>query len=235
MKLLPGRSWDDSIFRTATTSIPRVPSFASTAVTGVSLPGGRRRQHRLALTESPNGKPKIEVTTAWFNATFSNDTASSVLAGETLYGFDIRDPQAKSHRPSRGEFRALDWETGKELWSTKEVGHATAIVADNKLLLFSDRGELIVARAARESYQELARTKVFEDEICWTAPAMAKGRLLLRSPSRLVCIDLRRDPPASSQEPGAGGGRSAVGPLGFDGAGLAIGRRERILVRPAEW
>ena len=170
-------------------------------------------QHRLTLTESPSGKPKVEVTTAWFNATFSNDTASSVLAGETLYGFDIRDPQAKSHRPSRGEFRALDWETGKELWSTKEVGHATAIVADNKLLLFSDRGELIVARAARESCQELARTKVFEDEICSTAPAMAKGRLLLRSPSRLVCIDLRRDPPAASREPArvADVRRSAIG------------------------
>jgi outer membrane protein assembly factor BamB len=162
---------------------------------------GGATQHRLALTESVSGKPKVEVTTAWFNATFSNDTASSVLAGDTLYGFDIRDPQAKSHRPSRGEFRALDWETGKELWSTKAVGHATAIVADNKLLLFCDRGELILARAARESYQELARTKVFEDEICWTAPAMAKGRLLLRSPSRLVCIDLRRDPPDAAREP----------------------------------
>lgn len=166
---------------------------------------GGATQHRLGLTESVNGSPdgklKMEVTTAWLSAAFSNDTASSVLAGETLYGFDIRDPQAKSHRASRGEYRALDWDTGKELWSTKEVGHATTIVADQKLLLFSDQGELILARATRASYQELARTRVFEDEICWTAPALAKGRLLLRSPSRLVCIDLRRDPPASSREP----------------------------------
>lgn len=196
---------------------------------------GGATQHRLALTETPEGKAKIDVTTTWFNATFSNDTASSVLAGETLYGFDIRDPQAKSHRPSRGEYRALDWETGKELWSTKEAGHATTIVADNKLLLFSDQGELILARATRASYQELARTRVFEDEICWTAPALAKGRILLRSPSRLVCIDLRREPPKAAREPArmAEVRRSAnwvSSELGW----LLGGEREFLFDRPSE-
>lgn len=196
---------------------------------------GGATQHRLALTEMTDGKPKVDVTTAWFNATFSNDTASSVLAGETLYGFDIRDPQAKSHRTSRGEYRALDWETGKELWSTKEVGHATTIVADNKLLLFSDRGELILARAAREAYQELARTRVFEDEICWTAPALAQGRVLLRSPSRLVCIDLRRNPPADTRDSArVAEVRRSANWVSSELGWLLGGEREFLFDRPSE-
>ena len=120
----------------------------------------------------------------------SNDVASSILIDGRVYGFDLRDLQSKARRPSRGEFRCLDLGTGETLWSTDRVGHASVIHADGKLILFNDRGELLLVRPAADGYHELARTQVFEDEICWTAPTLHRRRLYLRSPTRAACIYL---------------------------------------------
>ena len=118
----------------------------------------------------------------------SNDVASSVLVGAYVYGFDLRDIQTSRHRPSRGEFRCLDFKTGDILWSSDRPGQATIVVADGKLLLFNDRGEVLLVRANPKRYEELARTEVFRGEICWTAPSLDHGRLYLRSPTRAVCL-----------------------------------------------
>lgn len=126
----------------------------------------------------------LKVEPRWESPQMSNDTASSLAVGDALFGFDMRDQQAKAHRPSRGTFRCLDISTGEILWSTKDVGHATAAAADGKLFLWTDDGQLILAAFSRDEYRELARVNVFEDEIIWTPPTLSKGRLFLRSPSR---------------------------------------------------
>jgi hypothetical protein len=118
----------------------------------------------------------------------SNDVASSVLVGDYLYGFDLFDVQTKPRRPSRGEFRCMDFKTGKILWSSDRTGQATIAAADKKLYLFNDRGEAILIRADPRGYQELARANVFPGEICWTAPCLHRSRLYLRSPTRAACL-----------------------------------------------
>ena len=123
-------------------------------------------------------------------AKMSNDVASSILIDGRVYGFDLREPQSKARRPSRGEFRCVDLASGEVLWSTDRVGHASVIHADGKLILFNDRGELLLARPAADGYHELARAQIFEGEICWTAPALHRGRLYLRSPTRAACVYL---------------------------------------------
>ncbi len=147
----------------------------------------------------------------------SNDIFSSVLYDGALFGFDLQEAQAKTHRTSRGIFRCLDFQSGKELWSvgngrlqrspsntnaddsaimsstpTNEslVGHATVLVADGKLILMNDLGELILARASREKYEELSRTRLLGGEICWTQPAISRLRLFVRNHSRAVCVYL---------------------------------------------
>jgi hypothetical protein len=120
----------------------------------------------------------------------SNDVASSVLVRGHVYGFDIQGAQTSPHRPSRGMFRCIDFKTGKTLWSSDRPGQATIAVADGKLLLFNDRGELLLVRANPQSYEELTRTEVFGGEVCWTAPSLHRGRVYLRSPTRVVCLYL---------------------------------------------
>ncbi len=118
----------------------------------------------------------------------SNDTASSVLVDGFVYGFDLREMQTSRHRPSRGVFQCIELKTGKVRWTSARPGHATVVVADRKLFLFNDKGELILARVNPNQYEELARTEIFRGEICWTAPSLHRGRLYLRSPTRAVCV-----------------------------------------------
>jgi len=144
----------------------------------------------------------------------SNDIFSSVLVEGAIYGFDVRDPQAKTHRSTRGVFRCIDFESGKELWAAgdgrpqrdnsvpvtvglNQPGHATVIAADGKLILFNDLGELILARISKERFEPLARTSVLGGEICWTQPALSRGRLFVRNHSRAACVYL--GDPASLQ------------------------------------
>lgn len=144
----------------------------------------------LRLPAEPSGRP----ARVWDAPKFSNDIASSVLYEERVYGFDLRDPQSRLNRPSRGEYRCLDFETGKILWSSDQVGHANVIVADGKLILFNDKGEVILARTGTDDYQELARAQIFDDEICWSPAALARGRLYLRTQTRAVCLYLGSKP-----------------------------------------
>jgi outer membrane protein assembly factor BamB len=141
--------------------------------------------------QPPGEEPsKISATRVWFSRKMSNDVASSVVVDGYVYGFDLRDIQSKAHRPSRGKFTCMELDTGNVLWTTDQPGHASLIVADGKLILFNDSGEVLLVRATSERYEEVARTQVFGDEICWTAPALDRGRLYLRTPSKAACLYL---------------------------------------------
>ena len=137
----------------------------------------------------------------------SNDVSSSVLVDGYLYGSDLAEAQTKAHRPSRGAFRCIDFLTGETMWSNGDakkrrgtdyaenaaqqlIGHANVIVADNKLILFNDLGDLILAKVDPREYVELARTPALGGEIVWTTPALDRGRLFLRNHSRAVCLYL---------------------------------------------
>jgi outer membrane protein assembly factor BamB len=135
-------------------------------------------------------QPDQEPTTIWASRGFSNDVASSVLVGGQVYGFDLQQLQASAHRTSRGVFRCVDFATGKLRWETDQVGHATVLVADGKLILLNDTGTLILARANPSAYEELARAKLFSGSICWAPPTLSYGRLFVRSPSRAMCVYL---------------------------------------------
>ncbi len=142
---------------------------------------------------------------AWNSPLMSNDILSSVLVDNALFGFDVRDAQAKSHRPTRGSFRCINFMDGVQNWATnvkrprrssstttdnrgKRIGHSSVLVADGKLVLLNDTGELILARASSVKYIELARALILGGEICWTQPILYRNRVYARNQSRIVCV-----------------------------------------------
>jgi outer membrane protein assembly factor BamB len=147
---------------------------------------GTRRVSEDQVEQS--GNEQCHPVSTWESLKLSNDVASSVLVDGRVYGFDLKDQQSRLDRPSRGEFRCIDFESGHVIWSTDQIGQANAIVADQKLLLFNDRGELILCKLGTDEYTELARTQVFRDEICWTYPALHEGCVYLRTQTRAACL-----------------------------------------------
>ena len=65
-------------------------------------------------------------------------------------------------------------------------------MAGDRLILLSDRGEMIVARADPGSYQEISREKVLDGGVCWTVPVISDARIYCRnSLGDIVCRDHR--------------------------------------------
>lgn len=169
---------------------------------------------------------KVASRRVWSSRQMSNDVASSLLLDGAVYGFDLREPQSKARRPSRGTFKCMDFRTGDVLWTTDRVGHASLIAADGKLILFNDSGEGLLARASREGYEELGRVKLFDGEICWTSPALDQGRLFLRTPTRAACLFVGRPEALDPTEAGAARRAAEVPqPVHADLSWLAGGER----------
>ena len=146
---------------------------------------------RLLKVPEPRADGKLsKIETVWNERILSNDIASSVLVDGHLFGFDLRDPQAKSHRGSRGQFRCIEFMTGKGSWATTETGHASVIVADGKLILLNDTGDLLLARVSSEKFDLLAKCSVLPGEIGWTPPMLHRRRLYVRNQTRAVCVYL---------------------------------------------
>jgi outer membrane protein assembly factor BamB len=158
---------------------------------------GGAEMYRLEAAEDPSS---LNAARVWSSRDFSNDILSSVLVDGFVYGFDIRDIQAKAHRPSKGRFKCLELITGKVRWASDGPGHANVLSADGKLMLFNDSGEIILTRQSPESYEELGRAEIFHGEICWTAPSLNDGRLFLRSPTHAACVFVGT-PGASTSRP----------------------------------
>lgn len=157
-------------------------------------------------TDADAPTDSLKLTTVWKERSLSNDVTSSVLVDGYLYGFDIFDAQSKTHRPSRGMFRCVDFLTGEVKWSIgsgrphredsstdseprePEVGQCGIVVADGKLIVLNELGELLLIRPNPNRYEELARTTVLGGELVWTPPILHRGRVYLRNHSQAVCV-----------------------------------------------
>ena len=85
----------------------------------------------------------------------------------------------------------LDMNTGDIKWTQKGLGNGTLLIANGKLIILGEQGELILAEASPTAYKELARAQIFGPN-CWTVPVLAGGLLYCRnSRGDAVCLDLR--------------------------------------------
>lgn len=130
---------------------------------------------------------RSRVRPVWRNTNMRNQFSSTVLWKQALYGFD------------ETTLRCLDFRTGEVMWSQPGFGKGTLMVADGKLIILSERGELTVARARPTRYEELARAQVLKGR-CWTVPVLANGRIYCRShEGNVVCVDVSGDARTSNK------------------------------------
>jgi len=114
----------------------------------------------------------------WNTKNMRNHFASSVLWQGHLYGVD------------ENQLRCLVFDTGEVKWTDKVSGKGSLILADGKLIVLSERGELLVANASPEGFKPIARAQVIGGK-CWTAPTLANGKIYCRTgPGDVVCVDV---------------------------------------------
>ena len=114
----------------------------------------------------------------WENKNLRNHMASSILWEGHLYGVD------------ENQLRCVEFATGQVKWTDKVSGKGSLIMADGKLIVLSERGELLVANPSPAGFKPIARAQVVGDK-CWAAPTLANGKIYVRrGPGDLVCVDV---------------------------------------------
>ena len=108
-----------------------------------------------------------------------NHVNSCVYWRGFIYGFD------------ESELRCLDAKTGAMTWSDRSMGKGSLIVADETLIIFSDKGELVLAKADSHSFQRLAAAMLLPGRSTWSLPALANGKIFLRNTETIEAYDLK--------------------------------------------
>jgi len=136
------------------------------------------------------GTPKTSISSA---------NASPLFDGEAIYGIDANDSALVAVNPA----------TGERFWQSKEptLGkdgrgrHSTTFIVrqgkSDRYWLFSEQGDLILARLRAAGYEELGRQRILEPtgeafgrSVVWSHPAFAERAVFARNDKEIVCVDL---------------------------------------------
>ena len=103
--------------------------------------------------------------------------ALPVLHDGHLYGFS-------------GQFlTCVKADTGEKVWKSRPPGGRGLILVDDRLVIFGGKGEVVVAAASPEGYQELARVQALEGN-AYTWPSFAGGRIFVRNLEEIAAIEV---------------------------------------------
>jgi outer membrane protein assembly factor BamB len=118
----------------------------------------------------------------WRNKAIRAHFNTPVLWNGHIYGVD--------GNAGSGSVVCLDFKTGAEKWRQDGIGCGSLMLADDKLIVLGETGELIVCKAQPTRFESLASAKVLDGR-CWVVPVLANAKLYCRNnQGSLVCLDL---------------------------------------------
>ncbi len=134
-----------------------------------------------ALLRIERQSGRAAATEVYFNRDMRNHYSSSVLVGDTVYGY------------SSAILTAMKFATGEVAWRDRSVGKGSVAYADGHLYCLGENGAIALVEATPAAYREKSRFEIRRGEYpTWTPPVIANGRLYLREQDNLYCYDIRR-------------------------------------------
>lgn len=130
------------------------------------------------MAQLQEGEGGVKIEELWQNAEMNNHFNSSVVSGGYLYGFD------------NNILKCVAVEDGERMWAKRGFGEGSLILADGHLIILTERGQLVQAKATSEGFEEEGRFQAIEGK-SWTAPALAGGKLYIRNLKQMMSLDLR--------------------------------------------
>lgn len=167
--------WETDYFVNATTPVVSGDSVFITSGYGM---GGE------LLRASKNG-----VKVLWKNDAMASQHSDLVKIGNYIYGYSGESTQNKGH------FKCIEFSSGKEIWSTGEIGWGTFAFADGHAICMDLKANVYLVNLIPGKFHKAGEMlKVFPDikNFAWTSPVIANGKLYLRNMQSLICFDLRK-------------------------------------------
>jgi outer membrane protein assembly factor BamB len=121
-----------------------------------------------------------EAKKVWENKVMSMQINCPIVRDGYAYGFD------------ENIFKCLKLADGSQQWQDKGLGKGSLMAsADGRLMIMSEKGELVIARADPQKFDVLARAQILPQTKCWTSPVLANGRIYARNAAGdFVCVDV---------------------------------------------
>jgi len=119
---------------------------------------------------------------------------TAYMAGDYVYGVD-----------SYGQFRCIRADNGRRVWEdltvTNQARWSTVHMIRNgeRMWIFNERGDLIIARLSPKGFHEIGRAKLIEptsgpsrqrSRVCWAHPAFAGRCVFARNDREIICVNL---------------------------------------------
>jgi outer membrane protein assembly factor BamB len=120
--------------------------------------------------------------------------STPMMLGDYVYGVD-----------SYGELRCLKADTGDRVWedltatNPNRWSNIHMVRNRDRIWMFNEQGELIIARLSPAGFHEISRAKLIEPTrvqlnrqggVCWAHPAYADRHVFARNDKELVCASL---------------------------------------------
>jgi len=132
------------------------------------------------------GSARITITAAkpakvWDNKAICTRTNCSVFWKGYIYGFE-----------ESSKLKCIDFNDGSVKWSEEGLGTGALMMsADGRMIITSDKGELVIAQASPNGFKAVARAQILPRSKCWTTPTLANGKIYARNANGdMVCVDV---------------------------------------------
>lgn len=153
---------------------PNTPIFQDQAI--LSLSGYGTGCVKLALSKDGSSVSKV-----WSTTKMDNQMGGAMIVDGYVY--------ASGHK-SRGWF-CLDWKTGEEKWNSNELLDGVIIMAADKFILYTERGDLVLAKPNPEKLDIISKTKVeLGNDMHWAHPVVHNGILYVRHGNSLIAYKI---------------------------------------------
>jgi outer membrane protein assembly factor BamB len=116
----------------------------------------------------------------WFSSKMKLHHGNALLIGENIYA---------SSGSGTAFFMGLKLETGDVLFRERGFKKATALYADEKLILLDEDGQLALAKLTPDGINILSRCEIAEP-YAWAAPTLTGTTLYVRDRRHILALDL---------------------------------------------
>lgn len=171
-------SWSHSVLSPSPVAVASDKIFLTAGYGGGSMMLGLKKE---------NGEFKAEPIFELEKTTFGCEQQTPIFYQDHLFAVLPKDAGAL-----REQFVCMDTD-GKIKWSsgkTERFGLGPFIMADGKIFILNDNGDLTMIRASIDGYEKLGVSEVVPGHDAWAPMALVDGKLLLRDSKLLVCLDV---------------------------------------------
>ncbi len=130
----------------------------------------------LRITKSdPDGA--FTVSQQWKTTRLKTKFSSPAIVGDYAYGLD------------EGRLACIDLATGDRVWKNEKFGFGQQLLFGDRLLVQTERGDVVVGRVSPEKFTEEGRLAALSS-MTWNTPAVAGRYLLVRNDREAICYVL---------------------------------------------